>query len=574
MAEEYVIGLSVTGGSQVESAASSVDGLDDSLAAVSDEARNVASTMGKSISEAKQLTREFEGLDKATLAVADHYGDMASQFATFGGPVGNTVARFYELGEAYKKLSLFAGKGTAIFALASAGIVALGVAAVAATVAVVAMGAALVGAAISASDAANNVSILREGMTGSAAAAEALTGTINKVSKSVPISVAEVGKLADGLYKAGKRGADLEKALLEASYEAAGLGKNPGPVLIAKKMASLGVIGSKLKDNIAEIFSGATTKNATLSFGKELSGFTELFGQNHSEGRALQKLLSVLVDPLINGLTSLIPLATAAFRGMILMALDIAIAVVEAKNAIIKMIPDEVKDAAAALAGKVDLVAAAMVIGKTAAVVLAGVFVVIAGVFAAVVVVLGAMTAGFFGAVTAAYKLASAVLGAVASAGEALLSFGKMGTDAAANMVAGLVAGIQAGVGAVVAAIKSMAGSAVAAIESALKIGSPSKIFEDLGGFTGEGFVVGIEGETAQVQSSLETMVSPPSIDTPPSPMRAPGGGDSVGGGKAVDLSGATFNFYGVKDTGEGVSQFEEALTRVFEGDALAVGAA
>jgi hypothetical protein len=75
------------------------------------------------------------------------------------------------------------------------------------------------------------------------------------------------------------------------------------------------------------------------------------------------------------------------------------------------------------------------------------------------------------------------------------------------------------------------------------------------------------------VQSSLETMVAPPKTEVPS--LQAPSGGgmSGGGGGGGVDLSGATFVFHGVKDAEHGASLFEEALTRIFEGDALAVGA-
>jgi hypothetical protein len=73
------------------------------------------------------------------------------------------------------------------------------------------------------------------------------------------------------------------------------------------------------------------------------------------------------------------------------------------------------------------------------------------------------------------------------------------------------------------------------------------------------------------VQSSLETMVAPPKVEPPTAIGVGAGAGGS--GSSSVDLSGATFNFYGVKDAESSVSAFEEALTRVLEGDAIAVGA-
>jgi hypothetical protein len=258
---------------------------------------------------------------------------------------------------------------------------------------------------------------------------------------------------------------------------------------------------------------------------------------------------------------------------MILLALDIAIAVVKARNAIVDLIPDVVKDKAAELAGKLDLVKIALTAGKWIMGLFVASIVVVAAIFAVIIAVIGGAIAVIGGLVVAVSLAAVAIGKAVVGGVSKLLELGSAGADAAKNMIAGLVSGIQAGVGPVVAAIKAMAGSAVAAIKAALKIASPSKIFEDMGEFTGEGFAVGIEGETAHVQSSLETMVAPPSVESPAVPSRAAAVGGSDGGSK-VDLSGATFIFNGIANAESAVSAFEEALTRVLEGDAIAVGAA
>ena len=57
-------------------------------------------------------------------------------------------------------------------------------------------------------------------------------------------------------------------------------------------------------------------------------------------------------------------------------------------------------------------------------------------------------------------------------------------------------------------------------------------------------------------------------VSRPASP-EAPSGGSS----NAVDLRGATFNFYGVKDGEGAIASLGEALTRILEGDAAALGA-
>jgi hypothetical protein len=571
MSAEYVIGLSVTGEGDVNSAADSVDELDDGLGDVAEEAASAGDAMDAAAKDAAKLAGEMSDAGGAAGETATNYGEIEGALGKLGGPLGKIGQLGFGTADAFQKLgkNFDASKVAAMGAAVGVGL--LAVAAIAAATAVATLLVKLTSMAIETSDAAAKTAIMREAMTGSAASAAELSGSINRVASAVPISAAEVGGLAEGLYKAGKRGAELEEALLAASYEAADLGTNPGPELIARRMANLDVIGLKLKDSIADIFSGPSTVNATSKFTKALGGFSELLDQNHSEGRALQTLLGTIVDPLIAGLTELVPLAISAFRGLIIVALDVAIAVVEARNAFIKMIPPEVSEAAAALASKVDLIAIALGIGKFIMGLFIGTIVVLAAILGVIVAVIGAVIAVIFGLVAAFSAAVVAVGGFIADAGSALIDFASMGTEAAAGMVAGLVSGIQAGVGPVVEAIKAMAGSAVDAIKSALKIASPSKIFEDLGGYTGEGFAVGIEAETGAVQSSLEAMVAPPTVEAPPAIGAGSGGG--AGAGSSVNLAGATFIFNGVADAESSVSAFEEALTRVLEGDAIAVGA-
>lgn len=581
--EEYIIQLGVSGGDEAESAASATDALEDSLDAAASAADAASSSFEGAAGDAMRLAKSTDKAGDSAERAALNFGEVEGSLGKLGGPVGKIGQKLFGTADAFTKLgnSFSGAKLAAIGAAVGLGIVV--VAAAAAIAAVVALAAKLTSMAISASDAANKTAVLRDAFTGSAAGAAELSASVASVAGKVPIAASEVAGLADDLWKAGKRGAELEEALLAASYEAAGLGKNPGPDLIARRMANLDVIGIKLKDSIAAIFAGPSTVDATGKFTKSLAGLTDLFGQNHSEGRALQKLLSVIVDPLIAGLTALVPLATAAFRGMIIFALDVAIAVVKAKTAIEGLIPESVRAAVADLFTKQNLLNAALAAGKWAAGLLIGSFVVVAGIIAAVVVVVGGLIAVFAALIIGIAKVAVAIGSAVVSGVKALAGLASAGAGAAKGMIDGLVGGIKAGVGPVVDAIKAMASSAVGAIKAALKIASPSKVFEGLGEFTGEGFAAGVDAQAATVQTSLEAMVMPPAIE----PMQAADASRSSGPGvvgraassasstPTIDLSGATFTFIGVRDAAEhGRAMIEDALTSILEGDAIAEGAA
>ena len=572
MAEEYTVGLTVTGQGDVDAALASIERLDDGLDDVAEAADDMGDSLETAAKEAKKLAKQTEDASDAADKAVVNYGEIEGALGKLGGPVGRLGQLGFGTADAFQKLgNTFSPVQVGALA-AAVGIGALVAAAVAATAALAALGVATVAATIKLSDSANKANTLREAMTGSAASAAALTSTIGRVSSKVPISSAKVAELADNLWKAGKRGTELEKSLLEASYEASNLGKNPDPALLAKRMGQLDVIGTKLGDNIAKIFKGPRTTEATARFGMALSGLTERFGENHAEGRALQTLLGTIVTPLIDGLTALMPLAIQVFRGMIVMALDVAIAAVKVRNAIIEMIPDWVREKFNELTANVDAFAVAAEIGKVVLGFLAAAFVVLAVAVGIVLVSLLLIPAIFVAIAVAATMLAGKISGAVKSAIAALGEFASSGHEAAKNMIDGLVNGIRSGVGVVVSAVKAMAQSAVGAIKSALKIASPSKVFEGLGEFTGEGFVAGIEGQTTEVNTALETMVAPPSLESPVAAAPMAQGG-VMGGGTGIDLTGASFVFHGVKDAEAAISGFEEALTRILEGDAVQVGA-
>lgn len=99
--------------------------------------------------------------------------------------------------------------------------------------------------------------------------------------------------------------------------------------------------------------------------------------------------------------------------------------------------------------------------------------------------------------------------------------------DLARSMIDGLVNGITGGVGRVVDAVTNLGRSAKQAFESVLKIGSPSKVFEAMGEFSGEGYAIGLENSLDTVGPKFDGMAG----------MSAPDlGGDAMGGGRRGPL--------------------------------------
>lgn len=68
----------------------------------------------------------------------------------------------------------------------------------------------------------------------------------------------------------------------------------------------------------------------------------------------------------------------------------------------------------------------------------------------------------------------------------------------------GLAQGISAGAGAAIAAANRLANQVAATMNNALKVGSPSRVTREIGGFTTEGFVLGILDDIRNVKSAAE----------------------------------------------------------------------
>lgn len=81
------------------------------------------------------------------------------------------------------------------------------------------------------------------------------------------------------------------------------------------------------------------------------------------------------------------------------------------------------------------------------------------------------------------------------------------------NMAYGLANGIYAGRAAVVNAVSYMCTSAVNQARNDLQINSPSKVFEELGGYTAEGFGVGYEKKISEVNNMIRDSIQPPAMN-------------------------------------------------------------
>lgn len=91
--------------------------------------------------------------------------------------------------------------------------------------------------------------------------------------------------------------------------------------------------------------------------------------------------------------------------------------------------------------------------------------------------------------------------------GKAVSGAGLWLANTGTQLIQGLVRGIQAGAGAVFSAISGVVTGAIDWAKELLGIASPSKVFMEIGAFTGQGFVAGIESQARKVQASVNAMI-------------------------------------------------------------------
>jgi hypothetical protein len=92
---------------------------------------------------------------------------------------------------------------------------------------------------------------------------------------------------------------------------------------------------------------------------------------------------------------------------------------------------------------------------------------------------------------------------------ETLLNGGTL-YDAGRNVIEGFIRGVQDAFAANIASIGNLFGSVATAARGALQIRSPSRIFEEIGEYTHEGFVIGLQGGAGASQEAMRGLVEPP----------------------------------------------------------------
>jgi hypothetical protein len=486
-------------------------------------------------SSAIDLGGTLEKGKRPTSGFAEALAQMQQQAQGVGGPLGSLVGRFGNL-----KGILGANK-------MALGILGIGIALAAFTVATIAAAKALLTYGIASQDARRSELLRLEGLTTlksahgfAAGSALEMQSALDQVSGSTALSREEVSKYASGLYRAGLRGEALTQALeataITASVQgdemaqaflrtAAGANAAGGSIkrladsvrnklggISARQMLSLGVISSKLKENFSLLFSGLNIEG----FLSALKKVADLFSLNTASGKALKQILTVVFQPFIGGLESSAVAAKRFFQGIILGTQDIIIALLKTSIWIKETFGISFKNLGSEMglalsAGRA--LALALAAGFALAGALATVLVASIGLIVGAVAVASTVWMGFG-------KLIKFQLSIVKGAYDwiAAIEWYKLGS----SICQGVVKGIKSGAQWVIDSIKGLASQAMNAFKYSLGINSPSKVFANLGLQLPAGVEQGIRSGETSLNSTVSGMVAPPNTIASPTAPQVP----------------------------------------------------
>lgn len=542
--------------------AKALDALRAKSAAATAEQKRLGNAL-KNLDAASKQAKRLDELSQAAAQGTGEFGPMSSALGQLGGPLGAVGSKVTGALDAFKSLGATLGTGPGA-------IVAVAVAAAAAVVTLtVAIGAAIVKTAqwaVGLADAKAKAALTVEALEQTSASLAGLGSILPGIARATNLTGDELGNLAKGLADAKVSAADMPPALRAAALAEKALA-GEGAKLIAQMKAGKKSIG-ELADEAERKFGGIVSRKlltldeqaATLkrslgeTFGglkigalqKEMQRLISLFDASTASGQTMKFLFEKLFQPLIDAAVASGPFIERVFLGMQIGLLKLYIATQPAIKAVKKLLGIADTDTIDTLkiAHGIGLATAAGI--ATAAAVVGGLVAVLAAMAAPIILIQLYSKQAFDGL----YNAAASALGFLQS-----VSLVAIGTA----IIQGLANGIKAGASLVVDAITGTVKSAISAAEKLLDMGSPSRLFKQMGVFTAQGFAQGVEGETPTAKSALESLVEPPAPKA---------GAGSVGvEGKS---GGHTFNITITAADGDAKSiadEVRQVLIEITEGD-------
>ena len=418
-----------------------------------------------------------------------------------------------------------------------------------------------------------------------------LAGILPGVQGATGLATEELTGLAQQLDQAGVKASDMPAALRAVAMAEAALGKGAAAKLVedlksgkksatelaaemdakfggivAKKMLSLDAQTAKLKTNLAGTFGGLNIEPLLGGFAKLVA----LFDSNTAAGRALKVIFEALFQPIIDGVSAMIPAIEGAFIQLEIYAMKGWIA--------LKPYQPILSEIGSGLSFIGSIVGTVVVAAFKAVAIPVGMLVVaigaVIGAVVAVVGLVGGALRSVWGSVVSEAQAAwDAIKEGPTSALMYLLSLPMRFLAAGAEIMSSIAAGIGSVAGAILDSVLAPFRGAVTAVKALLGIHSPSKVFAGIGDNVVAGFSNSVEGGSDVAQSALETMVAPPDAPAAPAGKAKPAsaaGTNSTGG--SFNFAGASFNFYGVEGAEDAERRIGDVFTRLLEGDVAQVG--
>lgn len=613
---------------QVDAYAVTLKGLE----AGADDAATKEQKLATQLNNVKKLAGH---VDKSISGQTESLAKLQGGLSAVGGPLGRLGSALVAPVKGFEEMSSTMGRSNAMMLVAAAG-AAIVVAAILAIAAAAVIGTAKLAMwAIGLADAGRSAELSSQAFEAMTPELVGLRGEFAALEQDTGLGTAALRDLTKTLTDAKVSAADMPAALRAAALAEAALGKGGSAEfvaqikegkqavselaneaqsklggIVARQMLGLEAQSTRLKSNVASIFGGLEI-TPVLEGVQTLVG---LFDKSTAAGQAMKLLFEKVFQPLIDQAQNAAYVVEAFALGFLIGLTKVYLFIKPVIAAVAELFGFDDTSLADVLllakkAGEVFAVAFVVVAAVVAALTVA--ITTVVGVISAWNAILWAGIAAFVAfnvmvvkglydfftnlpkyismAIAAVSAFAGRLLSAIGGAADSVRAYfaGLNWAEIGTNIVLGLARGITGSAGAVINAIGGVINNAIGSAKRLLGIASPSKVFAGIGEYTGEGFVGGVEDQTAAAQTAMADMVTPPTtalqtvdaLQAQSGGMPAGGGAStasnapaSKGGGASVDLSGATFNLYGVEDAEHAAESFGEMLTRILEGDAAQVG--
>ena len=456
--------------------------------ALKDQIESKKSAIQSSSSEFVKLGGKLGDLGKKTKDAAKDAGGLATKVGELGGKVSQMPGPLGSAGGALSSFaSLLANPYIAIAALTAAivlSVVAIGV------------------LAVKMADASRSNQIFLSALTGSDRAGARLGKSIESLAKTIPLAKAQIQSIGQALNDKGLEGTKLEAAMGAIARTQSVLGQGAAGKLqaIVDKSAqlkrftanALDFKGSGISlDDVANALAKRTGKTLAVARESIKAGAVDLQTGLQALDDATKTKLGGAAAKLSISLSAIGDRASDVF-GSLFADIDIE-PILTALRGIIDMFDDSNAEGQALreLAKTVLQPLLEFAAGAGGSAVKA---------FIQDLVILALVLAiGFFKVKNALSSIGDVDLSQLVDQMEIL------GSD----MIAGLVQGIEDNAGAIVAAMTGAVGQGVAAAKSVLKINSPSKVFEELGAFSVQGYAGGVDDNAHLAEQAMGNMIDP-----------------------------------------------------------------